>query len=183
MATILEWLAEAGHSCRAVTAGRFGQSPGLTIRAYHDALRVTRCTHGPRPTVRYRRAGVEGTAVETVHTNPMTPDPGGISPFKDALSRALRDKPDVVLAYGGFRWSTPDSPKPGAKVPAPSSACGTGATQTGAGSPTPTGSSPTAPTLPAPTESASACTRTVSLPRSTGRLSKLRRRPAASSPS
>lgn len=99
MATLMEWLADAGHSCHAVTTGRF-ELPNQSIRAQHDQLGATYAT-GSRPAATYCRGGVEVVAVETLHPNAATPDPAGAAPFRAALARALALRPDLVLAYGG----------------------------------------------------------------------------------
>ena len=99
MATLMEWLAAAGHSCHAVTTGRF-ELPNQSIRAQHDQFGAIRIP-GPRATARYRRAGVEVVAVETLHPNAATPDPAGGAPFRAALAQAVAACPDLVLAYGG----------------------------------------------------------------------------------
>lgn len=56
---------------------------------------------GLRPTVSFHHRGVDVTAIETVHANAATPDPVGHASFRAAVARALRDKPDLMIAYGG----------------------------------------------------------------------------------
>ena len=54
-----------------------------------------------RSTARFHHRGVDVTAIETTHANAATPDPAGDALFRAALARALRDRPDLMIAYGG----------------------------------------------------------------------------------
>jgi glycosyltransferase involved in cell wall biosynthesis len=105
--TIMEWLRDGGHDCRAVTTGRFDQSPGLTIEAHHAdlaarfAIETRRETgSGTRPILRYTLNGVAVTAVETRHAGRLDPDPEGDSQFAAEIADALAEEPDLVFAYG-----------------------------------------------------------------------------------
>ena len=101
--TIMEWLSDAGHQCRAVTSGRFDQSPGATVEAVHDGLDIEirrEAGMGPRPVARYMLNGVSVTAVETRHAGRMDPDAEGDQQFAAAIAGELSESPDIVFAYG-----------------------------------------------------------------------------------
>jgi glycosyltransferase involved in cell wall biosynthesis len=101
--TIMEWLHDGGHTCRAVTSGRFDQSPGLTIEAHHAnlGLDMRRDTAPrPRPVVRYTLNGVAVTAVETQHAGRFDADPDGDQQFAAEIAAELAEVPDVVFTYG-----------------------------------------------------------------------------------
>lgn len=100
--TILEWLSDGGHTCSAVTSGRFDQSPGLTIEAVHAGLGLDmrRDSSGARPVSRYTLNGVAVTAVETRHANRNDIDTEGDARFAAEVANALAEEPDLVFAYG-----------------------------------------------------------------------------------
>ncbi len=96
--TVLEWLAEAGVSCRAVTAGVFEQSAACDLEAHHEALGVMSVlAHpGPSPVRRSMLGGVDVTVIDTGGV----PDPEAENLVIDTFFDAVDDQPDVVLAYG-----------------------------------------------------------------------------------
>lgn len=103
--TILEWLSDAGHECRVLATGRFGQSPGLTIGEHHDSLGLAdrrEAAEGKRPVVRYQLRGVMVTVIETEHPTPADIDELGDAQLGAAITATLQAwRPDLVLAYGG----------------------------------------------------------------------------------
>jgi hypothetical protein len=116
--TIVEWLADAGHSCQVLTTARFESPVGFTIEEHLEGLGVrvpsSRTTRAPtragtraprgaeRPVVRYQVRGVPVTLLLTRHNDESRPDRGETLQYEATLERLLDDfAPDQLIACNG----------------------------------------------------------------------------------
>jgi glycosyltransferase involved in cell wall biosynthesis len=112
--TIVEWLADAGHSCHVLTTARFEARVQFTIEQHLAALDVqvpkssqpvrTAKRQGKpraatRPVVRYRVGRADVTLVLTRHNDEARPDlPEGLQ-YEEVFSRLLDEfAPDQLIA-------------------------------------------------------------------------------------
>ena len=101
----MQWLAEAGHECHALSTARFESTAGATLDAHLTALGRHLSWQTPRTGSREaadRVDGVNVTIIETRHHDPSAPDMAEGQQYMHRFLALLRDvRPDAVLSYGG----------------------------------------------------------------------------------
>jgi Glycosyl transferases group 1 len=118
LATLMRWLAEAGHECQILTTARFASPVPFTIEEHLESLdpplerrkgsdpALTRVSRQQRhrfaaPVVRYRLGEVPVTLLVTRHHDPARPDSGESSQYLAVLERVLREfAPAQMIASG-----------------------------------------------------------------------------------
>ena len=114
--TIMEWLADAGHTCHILTTGRFESRVTFTLEE-HLARRgvpvpppVTRPRsrsgktgrRADRPVVQYTVGTVPVTLLLTEHNDEARPDRAEAAQFLSILEQLLDDfRPDQLIAANG----------------------------------------------------------------------------------
>lgn len=109
--TIVEWLAEAGHSCQVLTTARF-ESPVLFTIEDHLArcgarrkaagARGRRAGGATRPVAAYHVGGVPVTLLMTRHNDEARPDRAETTQYLELLDRLLDGfAPDQLIAANG----------------------------------------------------------------------------------
>ena len=116
--TIMEWLADAGHSCHILTTARFESSVTFTIEAHlgTQGVDVSRLAspHGPsrrsakrrrvadRPVVHYTARDVPVTLLLTRHNDESRPDRAEGGQYLALLEKLLNEfAPDQLIACNG----------------------------------------------------------------------------------
>ncbi len=114
--TIVEWLAEAGHTCRILTTARFESPVTFTIEEHlrqmgaelpvpeaEAASRAAkRARKAPRPVVRYTVGTVPVTLLMTRHNDEARPDRTESAQFLGLFDELLDElRPDQVIACNG----------------------------------------------------------------------------------
>jgi glycosyltransferase involved in cell wall biosynthesis len=114
--TIMEWLADAGHTCHILTTARFespvtftiedhlraqGAEPPRTPVARAGRSSKSRRTAG-RPVVRYKVGSVPVTLLLTRHTDERRPDRAEAAQYLSLVDTLLHElAPDVLIACNG----------------------------------------------------------------------------------
>jgi glycosyltransferase involved in cell wall biosynthesis len=115
--TIMEWLADAGHSCHILTTARFEspvtftieehlQQQGVTMPLFTSAKGSTRAAGkrrvADRPVVLYTVRGVPVTLLLTAHNDESRPNRAEAAQFLALLRQLLHDfVPDQLIACNG----------------------------------------------------------------------------------
>ena len=116
--TIMEWLADAGHSCRILTTARFESAVTFTIEEHllqqgvkvpgsessprRHGRRGRRAEPAARPIVEYSVGNVPVTLLLTRHNDEARPDRGEAAQFLALLDRLLGEfAPDQLIAANG----------------------------------------------------------------------------------
>ena len=106
--TIMEWLADAGHSCRIVTTARFESPVIFTIEDHLEqqgvdrSLVASRGSSKRRPIVHYTVKGVPVTLLVTRHNDESRPNRAEAAQFEEVVARVLDDfAPDQLIACNG----------------------------------------------------------------------------------
>ena len=106
--TIMEWLADAGHSCRIVTTARFESPVTFTIEDHLARQGVDRslaAARGPskrRPVVHYAVRGVPVTLLVTRHNDESRPNRAEAAQFREVVANVLDEfAPDQLIACNG----------------------------------------------------------------------------------
>lgn len=109
--TIVEWLADAGHSCHVLTTARFESPVLFTIEEHLATCGVRRQPGGgrrrdprpaARPVVEYQVGSVPVTLLMTRHNDETLPDRAETAQYLDLLDRLLDAfAPDQLIAANG----------------------------------------------------------------------------------
>ena len=98
--TIMEWLAEAGHTCHILTTARFESPVTFTIAEHLAEHGVAALRHGD--VVQYAVKGVPVTLLMTRHNDERYPHRGESRQYRALLDALLNDfAPDQLIACNG----------------------------------------------------------------------------------
>lgn len=106
--TIAQWLADAGHDCRALTTARLDRGTTITIDEHLGSLGVTLPARrrgsslSGVPRVRYSVGSLPITLLLTRHNDEARPDRGEARDYADAVAQLLDEfRPDLLIACNG----------------------------------------------------------------------------------
>jgi glycosyltransferase involved in cell wall biosynthesis len=100
--TIIEWLADAGHSCHVLTTSRFESTTDFTIEEHLRSRGVELPESGDRFVVRYSLGNVPVTLLLTRHHNEARPNRAESLRYLKLVDELLADfAPDQLIACNG----------------------------------------------------------------------------------